>query len=581
MTHNNSAGKQAVRLAIFRAHVDPIEAVAATQYVGPNNYFSLVWTSQTEACLYVHDEFTPGGHLIACTNMAQPPEITGFRYEACTLFIDVLTTEGLVVHELPVPELCQRVEDFQLNAATETVCIIMSDETQHCVDLAPVLANYVYNVVEDPNGRFTFTRAGQPVISWWEGGFSVAAPDGTVTITNPDGTTVTIPAPLEAQDIEVAHTGDGYVTLLVDGDEIGRWQQGDYVGEGPEDGQYFARKSDGTFVRWKPTLASWKEPGRIVRIDNANNSFIEFDVGTVYMDQNDFGGDGSPDNRYTINWSRLCSVSTTVETTVPDHRVLMCRNGALEKISPDDLIGEFCFNDVPDLGEVCAVGEQLVLVPTTDGCQKLARVTQASYQRTTIGLYTVWGHQPANASGLSLINDAPVPGLYYNSIDHTSDGGLDTVPYNGGQYGNGFRAAPGLDGAKIGNMRIGYWSGINQCQRVFDGRVVLNPVIAPLVQDAYDQVGVIGRRVRYREAGIWTPWLYRFAAGTGGLLVSSSFNGIEREIVIDTNFPLYPGEFELEYYYIAGTTPLDIRANTFVPGFAPQSPRVEISARVA
>lgn len=290
MTHRNGIGKQGVRLAIFRAHADPLEGIAAAEYVGPTNYFSLVWTSSTEACLYVHDEYTPGGHLIACTNLASPEEIVGLRYEDCTIYVDLSDAQGenppvTRTVSLDVPELCLHAADLELNEDTEEVCLIMTDGTRHCVDLSPVLHTYEVRENSQQAGQYCFFRDGVSQICWWEGGFSVLNPDGSVTITNPDGTTVDIPAPLEPSDITIVHSGNGQtVCLQVDGAQVGCWRQGDIVSEDDETaGTYYALKPDGTRVAWigtdHVTTASMNAVERSVTVTNPDGQSITFPYG--------------------------------------------------------------------------------------------------------------------------------------------------------------------------------------------------------------------------------------------------------------------------------------------------------------
>ena len=160
MTHRNTAGKMAVRLNIIRADQEPEQMLEHNGAPWPNNYFTLVWTDTDQVCLYVHDEVTKGGVLLACSNQASPDFcITGITLS----------------------------EDNVLTIQQEGDCPDQS------IDLSRFIQSLAeYTVVEGPPGFFTFRKDGVAIESWWQGGFSVVNEDGSITITNPDGSTVTV-----------------------------------------------------------------------------------------------------------------------------------------------------------------------------------------------------------------------------------------------------------------------------------------------------------------------------------------------------------------------------------------------------
>ncbi len=73
MSHSNSAGKNAVRMVNFYPYLYPAGSPQATEHervILPNNYVSVVYTAEgpdgmpAEPSMFVHDEVTPGGHLV-------------------------------------------------------------------------------------------------------------------------------------------------------------------------------------------------------------------------------------------------------------------------------------------------------------------------------------------------------------------------------------------------------------------------------------------------------------------------------------------------------------------------------------
>lgn len=65
--HHNLHNMGSIRLVIFDPELDPLAQPPFDKYVGQTNTFSLVWRDRAAglAELYIHDETTPGGHLLA------------------------------------------------------------------------------------------------------------------------------------------------------------------------------------------------------------------------------------------------------------------------------------------------------------------------------------------------------------------------------------------------------------------------------------------------------------------------------------------------------------------------------------
>ena len=256
MTHRNTAGKMAVRLNIIRADQEPEQMLEHNGAPWPNNYFTLVWTDTDQVCLYVHDEVTKGGVLLACSNQASPDFcITGITLS----------------------------EDNVLTIQQEGDCPDQS------IDLSRFIQSLAeYTVVEGPPGFFTFRKDGVAIESWWQGGFSVVNEDGSITITNPAGSTVTVPAPLDPQSISLTYNSDFSVCLTVGGMNLGCWQQGDIISEDTVLGVHIATKPDGSQITWLGTdhitVASIDAAARTLTIKNPDGGLITIPYGDEMPD---------------------------------------------------------------------------------------------------------------------------------------------------------------------------------------------------------------------------------------------------------------------------------------------------------
>ena len=64
MSFQNGAGREAVRIKEFRPYADAADIGLGEAFVGLPSQHTIIWQSDTEFTMYVHDGFTPGGHPI-------------------------------------------------------------------------------------------------------------------------------------------------------------------------------------------------------------------------------------------------------------------------------------------------------------------------------------------------------------------------------------------------------------------------------------------------------------------------------------------------------------------------------------
>lgn len=283
MTHNNSDGKNAIRLNIVRADQEPEQLLGHNRAPWPNNYFSLVWTSPTQACLYVHDEVKPGGYRIACTGDMEPYSVVDFELNGNNLTLTDSEGTSWTVN------LSKYLDDTYVDQfyvdGDELVIGQTGTRPTLRLSLTALLAPLVANVVEAPAGRFSFYRGGVLIEQWWQGGFTTKDEDGNVTITNPDGTTVEIPFQ-ELATYAIQFTANGKVEFLINGVVDKVWQQGAQVDQ-LANGLYRATNFAGNIVTWyglkDATLASIDEAAGTVTIQNPDGSLITFGIGNADM----------------------------------------------------------------------------------------------------------------------------------------------------------------------------------------------------------------------------------------------------------------------------------------------------------
>lgn len=283
MTHNNSDGKNAIRLNIVRADQEPEQLLGHNRAPWPNNYFSLVWTSPTQACLYVHDEVKPGGYRIACTGDMEPYSVVDFELDGNNLTLTDSEGSSWTVNLAKYLDNTY-VDQFYLDG-DELVIGQTGTHLDLRLPLTALLAPLLANVVEAPAGRFSFYRGGTLIEQWWQGGFTTKDEDGNVTITNPDGTTVEIPFQ-ELATYGIQFTSDGKVQFLINGVVDKTWQQGAQVDQ-LADGLYRATNFAGNIVTWyglkDATLASIDEAAGTVTIQNPDGSLVTFGIGNADM----------------------------------------------------------------------------------------------------------------------------------------------------------------------------------------------------------------------------------------------------------------------------------------------------------
>ena len=282
-----------------------------------------------------------------------------------------------------------------------------------------------------------------------------------------------------------------------------------------------------------------------------------------------------------IAWDRICAEAELV-TDPAGHTVLLCGPNGVKKIDPNDLLSDICFTDVPDMGSVCALGEQLVLF-NDDGCMRLGRVTTSSARSETSEFVAVAPHLPENTGGHVLPQDFPIPNDVYSTADYLADGGIDSTKHPDAL--NFFRAAPGLNAARIQNSRLARFTGTLECARTFDWTFSYSRGGSFASYEEADRARFyLGSRVRIRpQGGSWSPWLYPFTPGPGTLALHATFNGFEAQSQRDSSNTFPACDYEWEFFYVGAADPADnlsVAANTFRRNYATPSPRVSIKPRV-
>ena len=282
----------------------------------------------------------------------------------------------------------------------------------------------------------------------------------------------------------------------------------------------------------------------------------------------------------------LCDSPTVPELQAGDG-VVTCRDGSTVLVDPNAFFQDVCFNDVPDMGTVCAVGQQLTLW-NDNGCMRLGRISSASAQGMAGGLADVWTHFPVNTVGLAIPTDFVDPDLFYTVGNHNADGGVDTNRYefpNGANVGNR-RAAPGMNEAMIVNSRIARFEGTLACSRVFDwtANFTASDTVGATFEQLHARRVTVGIRVRQQVAGMtgFSPWLYAFAPGPGTLALSGTQNSVGTQATLNGVLNLTAGDYEVEFYYVTQSSSdhYIAAANTHQQNYAAQAPYVALRPRV-
>lgn len=283
-----------------------------------------------------------------------------------------------------------------------------------------------------------------------------------------------------------------------------------------------------------------------------------------------------------IAWDRICAEAELV-TDPAGHTVLMCGPDGVKKITPSDLLSDICFTDVPDMGSVCGLGEQLVLF-NDNGCMRLGRVTTSSVRSAASEFADMVPGLPENTGGYTLPENFPVPNDVYSVTDYMADGGINSTRYPGA-LGSSRPAPPTLNAARIQNSRLARFTGTLECIRTFDWTFYyVRGEVFSTYTEADSSRFQLGTRTRIRPQGEnWSPWLYPFTPGTGTLALWTTFNGFEVQDQFDGSISFPAGDYELEFFYVGAPDPannLSIAANTHRFGFATPTPRVEVRPRV-
>ena len=440
---------------------------------------------------------------------------------------------GIVINGV----VCPFPEQQEISASVENDCltIVIDGESFTLCNTDSVTL-----VSLDTDGNYQATNPDGSVVSWKMTHVS-ANGDGTFTAEHQDGSTVTWTG---------TDTNDDSITTVSD---LG-------------DGQFQATNPDGSVVTWNGndsiTLVDALDDN-LYRATNPDGSIVEWR-----------GGEEAPD---------ICA-SPEVPDMVTGDTVLLCRDGTSVRVGPDAFVQDICFNNTPDMGEVCGLGQQLVLWNDTSvpgGCLRLGRVNTATIPNFVSSPTDIWTHVPENTGGLAIPDDFPVPTSYYTRTDYTAAGGIDSTPYQAG-WGN-IREAAGLDDAIIQNSRFARIEGETPCSRTFDVVVSMTRASPPAsFDDALAEQSSIIRRVRFTPiGGSQSPWLYHFTPGTGNLSTVGAMDALNLTNQHDQSLTIPAGAFEIGGVYIAGNTaPLRWAANTNLPNFAAQAPTVTMRPRV-
>lgn len=255
-------------------------------------------------------------------------------------------------------------------------------------------------------------------------------------------------------------------------------------------------------------------------------------------------------NCLRIKWDRICAEAEEISVIADDHKVLVCGNAGLKKVDPSVILEDMCFDNVPDLGDLCGTTERLILV-NSNGCRRLARYNQATAGSYLGGWGNVANHKPPHQTGFILPADFASPTNYYSKPGIIADGGTD--PNN----------RPGLNEARILNSRLTKNEFDNACIRTYEATLSLSPVTEATANEAY----LANMSVAYRYKVDSGPWVYSADAGSGKIATVGGLNSLSvlETFVFNITFP--PGHITLETIYLAEQTGnVRLIATTVIPG---------------
>lgn len=282
MRTKHLAGKEALRVEVFMPDMNPADERRARKYIGTQFDLSLIFRHngihempgpdvEHRVCyqLYMHDEVTPGGILVA--DSCQLPEY----------YLDAVTSDPI----------------------EETITLTMNNGYEFVVDLTEMLSKYDTMIRRNAGqGTMTFEKGGIDIITWTEGStytldslsnsltihaadgndyvismttwdFSVTgntltimkngatylsvnvgsdvsfSQDGSDITINIDGTDYTFSLPDAGSEVSFADNGNGSFTITVDGTST-TFNTGVKTIEQVGESSFVATLADGTQIGW-------------------------------------------------------------------------------------------------------------------------------------------------------------------------------------------------------------------------------------------------------------------------------------------------------------------------------------------
>lgn len=273
-------------------------------------------------------------------------------------------------------------------------------------------------------------------------------------------------------------------------------------------------------------------------------------------------GDGTADDPLSVNWDDLCEEAESLSSMPDDAQIIICASTGVKKVTPDSLLADLCYNDVPDLGLTCGNTSRLILVTDADGCDRLARIDSVGVTLASGRYWNVRGAKPENTSGYVLPDDFPTPNLYYSVADYLADGGTDPNDRSG------------INDAIITNSRVAAASFAVPCTKLYNFLVSALFVREATAEEAYSRYATLSFRWRV-DGG---QWFYATTPGTGQVTQFAARFAIEGRIDVDTTITLPEGNVDMELFYLSSDYNAGdpgnarLQANTNAPSFGSGSP---------